>query len=673
MNYKLPLGFLVAVAIFLFIVKLPEDIERSQQLSATANSTLPINTVSNLRFLDGKTGSIPLATHTSNGTSTGAQFLKEYGKKFGISNILTDIKLSRIKKDELGMQHLSFKQYYNNIPVYGGQLLVHLGSDLSVKSANGNIVGDIKLSTVPKITKETARILVETIARKSFSFINPKANTPTLYIFNKHSFNRKEENKNYLVWEVVVKDSTAFQRELLYINAETGDLVYHLSGSNSEIARRTYNCYSSGCTGIIDSMLGVTIRNEGDTLTGISEVDNLHGYILASHNYFKQNFGLNGANKIGGIGDGSFDHPATSTDSYAFFRPTTRCPNSFWDGSRVFFCNKTVNPALVGHEYMHAVTEFNGPEVPMPYEGESGAINEALSDIFGQAIEKTITGRSSWKIGPSDSTWRDFHDPVTLNHPDTFYSSKLYCGTGDYGGVHVNSNIITHAAYLMVNGGNFNSCQISPVDQTKVSKIFYRTLTNYLTTTSSFNDLFTGVNRACIDLYGKDSTVCASVLSALQATELDQPGGCSTIPEVAPACAVLSRSSPETSTSTLQVKKIIPVSLENKLLAPKVTIPVIPKNPQNLSTKAEFTFRVTRNDYDAKIEGDINNFGKAPGCTNPRSFDPITFNWGDGFQDKPAVATERFTATHIYRRPANEYRAAVTIVNSCLGNKTIYE
>ncbi|MEK7066192.1 MAG: hypothetical protein AAB965_01300, partial [Patescibacteria group bacterium] len=152
MNYKLPLGFLVAVAIFLFIVKLPEDIERSQQLSATANSTLPINTVSNLRFLDGKTGSIPLATHTSNGTSTGAQFLKEYGKKFGISNILTDIKLSRIKKDELGMQHLSFKQYYNNIPVYGGQLLVHLGSDLSVKSANGNIVGDIKLSTVPKIT-----------------------------------------------------------------------------------------------------------------------------------------------------------------------------------------------------------------------------------------------------------------------------------------------------------------------------------------------------------------------------------------------------------------------------------------------------------------------------------------------------------------------------------------
>ncbi|PHC39488.1 peptidase M4 family protein, partial [Bacillus pseudomycoides] len=52
---------------------------------------------------------------------------------------------------------------------------------------------------------------------------------------------------------------------------------------------------------------------------------------------------------------------------------------------------------VAGHEFTHAVTSS---ESNLEYSGESGAINEALSDIMGTAIEKYINkGKFNWTMG----------------------------------------------------------------------------------------------------------------------------------------------------------------------------------------------------------------------------------------------------------------------------------
>ncbi|WP_052158730.1 M4 family metallopeptidase, partial [Halobacillus sp. BBL2006] len=107
---------------------------------------------------------------------------------------------------------------------------------------------------------------------------------------------------------------------------------------------------------------------------------------------------------------------------------------------------------VAGHEFTHAVTSS---ESDLVYSGESGALNESISDIFGVAIEKYVNnGSFNWTIGEqSGQVFRSMSDPSsiqfssTLVYPDDYsdYENLSY----DNGGVHFNSSIINKAAYLL--------------------------------------------------------------------------------------------------------------------------------------------------------------------------------------------------------------------------------
>lgn len=660
--------------------------------------TFSINDVTkNIKFLTNKPGVIPLSISPKNSTAVGAQFLKEYGKYFGIKNVDLEIKLLKTKIDDLGMTHLSYEQRYNGVPVYGGQMLVHLKHDLSVKSANGNIVANTVVITSAKITKPKAVTLANKIATEQLGMKSLDIGTPKLYIFNKNSLNRTEADTNYLVWEVVVKDGANGNRNFLYINAQTGQLVYRLSGvqTDNDIERFIANCGTGGCA-TDESMVNTTWRYEGDPNTSVADVDNLYDEVSAAHAYFKR-FGLDGANKKGGISGETYSWaPATTTYGYANALLSIGCPNSLWNGENIRFCAGTVNVPVVGHEYMHAVIEFNGPSPKMPYQYESGAINEAMADIFGQALEKEVTGASSWKIGPNGRLWRNFANPRVGNLPDTFFSSNVSCVTDDYGGVHTNSMIIAHAVYMMVHGGALNNCHVDAISQDKVNKVLFRALTTYFTTNITFNEFYTDVTAACDDLYGPKNIYdqvnhdCASIQTALEAAELDQPGGhCSAFSEKTPACNLtyivdpkkvntnMDASNiplniitpPNTSTS---VPKTVPTPPAT-VTPPTVNVPKIIQETKTLDQKPSFTFATTHDGMNATITGHIDYYGQADGCTAPRSWDPFALHWGDGVDDRPAITKGNFSATHTYKRTATEYRTSVTVINSCYSNLTKYE
>ncbi|MEU7577113.1 M4 family metallopeptidase [Streptomyces sp. NPDC041068] len=181
--------------------------------------------------------------------------------------------------------------------------------------------------------------------------------------------------------------------------------------------------------------------------------------------------------------------------------------NAFWDGQKMVYGggdeeNKVFSADLdvVGHEMTHGVVEHTAGLV---YTGQSGALNEAVADYFGNAIDVTATGNEDSPEasligenlcrtqGPKDCAMRDLNDGRT--------TGKDFLGVTyatDSGGVHLNSTIFSGALWDIREdlGGD------------RADRIVYKALTEYLTPLDGFTEARGAVVAAAKDLgtKGKD-------------------------------------------------------------------------------------------------------------------------------------------------------------------------
>ena len=136
---------------------------------------------------------------------------------------------------------------------------------------------------------------------------------------------------------------------------------------------------------------------------------------------------------------------------------------------------------VIAHELTHGVTAYTSKLV---YQGESGALNESFSDIFGVIISNwdrhTDDGGSvdtwSWQIGKglasNGGPLRDLRDPASLGQPA--HMKDFVKTTRDNGGVHTNSNIHNKAAYNVLTAADANGARVfTPFD---VATYYYWTL-----------------------------------------------------------------------------------------------------------------------------------------------------------------------------------------------------
>ena len=133
--------------------------------------------------------------------------------------------------------------------------------------------------------------------------------------------------------------------------------------------------------------------------------------------------------------------------------------NAYWNGTQMAygdgdgtkFIEFSGDLDVVGHELTHGVTEATSNLI---YQNESGALNEAFSDIMGTSIEYYY-GSGNWTIGEDITVGsngiRNMANPGEDGDPSHY--ADRYTGTGDNGGVHINSGIANHWYYLLVNGG----------------------------------------------------------------------------------------------------------------------------------------------------------------------------------------------------------------------------
>ena len=184
---------------------------------------------------------------------------------------------------------------------------------------------------------------------------------------------------------------------------------------------------------------------------------------------------------------------------------------------------------VVAHELTHGVTEHTSN---LFYYYQSGAINESLSDIWGEFVDQTnLAGNDSasvkWLIGEDViglGAIRDMEDPTTFGDPDRMTSPSYWFSMGDSGGVHTNSGINNKAAYLMVEGGSFNGQTVTALGITKVAAIYYEVQTNLLTSGADYADLHDALFQACNNLIGTGgitSVDCQQVQNAATAVEMD--------------------------------------------------------------------------------------------------------------------------------------------------------
>ncbi len=184
--------------------------------------------------------------------------------------------------------------------------------------------------------------------------------------------------------------------------------------------------------------------------------------------------------------------------------------NAFWDGAQMLYGQELSGGRLrsmasslsvVAHELFHGVT---GATARLIYLGETGALNESYSDIFGTLIANSARrdiAKWDWHVGCGVAI-RDMQDPTRHDQPKLMkdFLTVPLTQQDDLGGVHVNSGIHNYAAYHVMAANDGRKFIFRP---NELAAMFYVALTQQLSRQSTFADSRRGVVLATRSLFRK--------------------------------------------------------------------------------------------------------------------------------------------------------------------------
>ncbi len=273
-----------------------------------------------------------------------------------------------------------------------------------------------------------------------------------------------------------------------------------------------------GFTNYVDFVQDTFPMTSKDNRVGVG----IHWASEKTYDFYLETFGRN-----------SYDDDGGTIISYADWKEGN-INNAFWSGSFAAYgagdgdvYRSFGSIDVVGHEISHGVTIHSAGLI---YQGESGALNESFSDIFGAAVEFYAEGRDQgdWLIGEDifklPGALRSLIDPKARTCPDTYMGQYWVNANSFYddGGVHFNSGVQNHWFYLLTEGGSGEnddgfSYQVNGIGLDDASAIAYRNLTQYLVPDSRYFDAAAYSIQAAEDLFGEDSQQALSVGLAWEA------------------------------------------------------------------------------------------------------------------------------------------------------------
>lgn len=475
----------------------------------------------------------PLRPGGGDPTEAAVAFADRYAPALGAAG--TDLVAAGTTPRLDGGVAVRFQQEVDGTPVFGAQASVQVNGDGAVLSSLADLstrAGEAPTGAPVDATEARAAALAAVAKSTNVDAAALAADEGETWVYDPTVVGPPSPFGVRLTWRFEVTSADPPVRQVVLIDAATGTVA--LSFSRLDQARDRRVCDFAGrptaedptCTAPYD-------RTESQGPTGVADVDAAHDHSGRTYDFFQSRFGRDSLD-----GEGV---PIVSAVGFC----EGSCPyaNAYWNGEQATYGPGFATDDVVAHELTHAVTEFSAG---LFYWYQSGAINESISDVFGELVDLAHgaddTPANRWLIGEDlpNGALRDMASPPAFGDPDAMTSASFVGGNGDSGGVHSNSGVNNKAASLMTDGGTFGGHEVTGLGPEKVAAVYYETLTTMLTSASDYQDLHAALPQACLNLVGVGGlglTIgdCQEVQDAVDAVAMDVvPAG---QPTDAPVCA----------------------------------------------------------------------------------------------------------------------------------------
>jgi zinc metalloprotease ZmpA len=450
-----------------------------------------------------------------------------------------------VVKDKDGTEHVHYARTYDGMPVLGGDVIVHRTKSGKTKGVTKATSADVAVDATPSTLADTKPATPKAEGSKA----------PRKVVW-------AADGKPVLAWETVVggiqKDGTPNEMHVITdatsgkkitqwqgveTDTGTGQSMYSGSVSLGTVqSGGSYQLTDNGRGGSSTYNLNGGSSGKGTLFTDSDDkwgdgtasdpqtagVDAAYG-VAETWDFYKDVFGRNGINNDG---KGAYSRVHYG-DNYV---------NAFWDDS--CFCmtygdgqgnsHPLTSLDVAGHEMTHGVTAATAG---LNYSGESGGLNEATSDIMATTMEfwsNNASDPGDYLIGekidingdgsPLRYMDQPSKDGASLDH----WSSRA--GSVD---VHYSSGIANHFFYLLsegsgakdINGVHYDSptydgSTVTGIGRQKAAAIWYKALTEQMTSTTDYADARRATVAAATDLYGADSTEVSAVNAAWSAVNV---------------------------------------------------------------------------------------------------------------------------------------------------------
>lgn len=481
------------------------------------------------------------------------------GDAWGLKKAENSFFLIKENTDPQGNRHLLWQQQQDGIPVYGNEIWAHFKND-QLFLINGRVLPSTTLDLSPEFTENEAIEITKTTIEKHTpikalsaqekSWLGEDIVQSKLVIFYVDDLLKEA----HLAWFVSIYPNLGAHWEVM-IDAHSGkvlrafDHVCHIlpppgaqvtTATDLQGQPRTIHSYEqSGTSFLIDasrSMFNASNSSFPNDAQGVIWTINGNNTspsddnFNATHNtssgnfwndplavsahynageafsYYKETFNRNSINGQGGNILSFINIVDEDGDDM---------DNAYWNGQAMFYGNGNTtftSPLaksldVAGHEMTHGVIQSTAN---LEYQGESGALNESLADVFAVMID-----RDDWKVGEgvvntaifSNNALRDLSNPHNgasqLGQAgwQPQHTNEQFTGSQDNGGVHINSGIPNRAFFLFA----------TAIGKNKAEQVYYRALNFYLTRSSQFLDMRASVIQAAMDIYGQTEANAAAV------------------------------------------------------------------------------------------------------------------------------------------------------------------
>lgn len=415
------------------------------------------------------------------------------------------LKLRKSSRDiARGVSHHRMTQTIDDLEVIGGEMILHVDDATSrVLSIDTQFLSGAGLPRSPGI--EGSKAIAK--ALRTLRAMNAqRTNEPRL------AFARTPEGKGHLVWVARVRytDSQGMEQlDDILADAVNGQLVERVPRRHHALVRRV----NHGRTGEL-------LISEGGTTSDASAA-NCYQFSGDTYQYFWNAFGRDSFSGRGSTMQ-CFVHANVDNGYYE------EGAIHLSDGDGFYYGNLANARDVVAHEWGHGVVES---EANM-HNGEAGMMNEMMADVFGAAVEASITGVTSntWKVaedaatpGVPDDALRYMNDPALDGFSPDFYPELR-----ENHGAHFGAGIGDLAFYLLANGGTHPRGKTTLVVQgigiDRATKVYYLALRDYLLNNDNYTAGREKMARVAQEQYGEGSIEHLSVCDAWTAVGVPNTG-----------------------------------------------------------------------------------------------------------------------------------------------------